>query len=68
MEKTLAMKRAEFMQKLAQLINVSELPPFTVVDVLTITLAQIQTLANEQLAKDIKDYENASENAETESD
>lgn len=67
MEKTLAMKRVEFMQKMAGLINSSELPPFVLSDVLQITLTSVQSLANEQLAKDIKEYEDAF-NAEKEGD
>ena len=68
MEKTLSMKRAEFMQRLAQIISMSELPPFVIADALTITQAQIQNLANEQLQSDIKAYEDANKKVEMESD
>ena len=60
MEKTLAIKRAEFTQMLAQLINNSELPPFVIADSLALVLKEIEMLANQQLQKDLQDYKNAS--------
>lgn len=59
MEKTIAIKRAEFHQSLIQLIGQSELPVCVVADALQIVLTQVQNLANEQLQKDIEQMKEA---------
>lgn len=59
MEKPLTIKRAEFTQKLAQVINESELPAFVIYDILKPISAQLLELANDQFLKDKEAYEQA---------
>lgn len=61
MEKSIAIRKAEFTQALAQVINDSGLPPCVVADTMTLILAEVQKLANEQLQKDIEAYRKAQE-------
>lgn len=61
MEKPLTIKRAEFTQKMAQVINESELPAFVVADVLKQVTAQVQELANAQYQRDMQAYKSACE-------
>lgn len=61
MEKTISIKKAELSQMLAQAISKCELPPCVVADTLQLILFQVQTLANEQLQKDIEEYRKAVE-------
>lgn len=56
MDKPLSIKRVDFMQRLAGVINESGLPAFIIADCLTITLAQIRELAEKQLAIDAEEY------------
>lgn len=57
MEKPISVKRVEFMNMLGQAINLSELPPCIVVDVLQIVLSQVSELARQQLEKDKQEWE-----------
>ena len=59
MEKPLTIKRAEFTQKMAQVINESELPAFVIYDILKPISAQLLELANDQFLKDKEAYEQA---------
>lgn len=59
MEKPLTIKRAEFSQKLAQVINESELPAFVLSDILERVTDQLNKLANEQFMQDKQVYEQA---------
>ncbi len=56
MDKPLSIKRVDFMQRLAGVINESGLPAFIIADCLTITLSQIRELAEKQLAIDAEEY------------
>ena len=49
MEKPITIKRAEFMQNMAQAINQSGLPAFVIADCMSVTLAEIKALADKQL-------------------
>jgi hypothetical protein len=64
MEKPLTIKRAEFTQKLAQVINESELPAFVIADSLSAILTQINNLAQTQYQNDLQAYEQAQKEAE----
>ena len=66
MEKPLTIKRAEFTQKLAQVINESELPAFIIADSLSAILAQINNLAQTQYQNDLQSYEQAQKEAQKE--
>ena len=59
MEKPLTIKRAEFTQNMAQVINESKLPAFVVCDILKQITAQMQELANAQYQRDLQAYEEA---------
>lgn len=64
MEKSIAIRKAEFTQALAQVINNAGLPPCVVADTMALVLGEVQKLANEQLQKDIEAYRKAQEEAE----
>lgn len=64
MEKSIAIRKAEFTQNLAQVINSAGLPPFVVADTMALVLTEVQKLANEQLQKDLEAYRKAQEEAE----
>lgn len=57
MEKPISVKRVEFMNMLSQAINLSELPPCIVADVLQLVLTQVSELARQQLEKDKQEWE-----------
>lgn len=61
MEKSIAIRKAEFTQALAQAINNSGLPPCVVADTMALVLGEVQKLANEQLQKDLEAYRKAQE-------
>ena len=61
MEKPITIKRAEFMQNMAQTINQSGLPAFVIADCMSVTLAEIKALADRQLAMDTEAYNNSLE-------
>ena len=61
MEKSIAIRKAEFTQSLAQVINTAGLPPCVVADTMALVLAEVQKLANEQLQKDLEAYRKAQE-------
>ena len=52
MDKPLSIKRVEFAESIAKVINESELPPCVVLDVLQIITAQVSQIAEQQLLKD----------------
>ena len=56
MEKTLAIKRAEFTSNLVKLVNESQLPAFIVSDVLTILLNEVDKDAEVQLKRELEAY------------
>ena len=64
MEKPITVRRTEFMQNMAKAINESKLPAFVVADCLTITLAEINTLASRQLQEDMEEWQRANEESE----
>ena len=61
MEKPITIKRAEFMQNMAQTINQSGLPAFVIADCMSVTLAEIKALTDRQLAMDTEAYNNSLE-------
>lgn len=61
MEKPITIKRAEFMQNMAQTINQSGLPAFVIADCMSVTLAEIKALADRQLKMDTEAYNNSME-------
>ena len=61
MEKSIAIRKAEFTQNLAQVINNAGLPPCVVADTMSLVLAEVQKFANEQLQKDLEAYRKAQE-------
>ena len=61
MEKAISIKKAELSQGISQVISDCKLPPCVVADTLQLILFQVQTLANEQLQKDIEEYRKAVE-------
>lgn len=52
MDKPLSIKRVEFAESIAKVINESGLPPCVVLDVLQIVTAQVNELATQQLQVD----------------
>ena len=52
MDKPLSIKRVEFAEKIAKVINESELPACVVLDVLQIITAQVNELTAKQLEQD----------------
>ena len=61
MEKPITIKRAEFMQNMAQTINQSGLPAFVIADCMSMTLAEIKALADKQLKMDLETWEASKE-------
>ena len=64
MEKTISIKRAEFMQRLASIIGQSQLQPCIIVDCLKLLTYDIEKLAEQQLQKELEDYHNAQANVQ----
>lgn len=60
-EKPISIKKEEFSRRLQTVVAQSQLPPCVVADTLQLILFQVQTLANEQLQKDIEEYRKAVE-------
>lgn len=58
MEKPITLRRAEFMQMLAQAINESKLPAFVIADCLTLTKIEMDKLATQQLQMDKEEWDN----------
>lgn len=59
MDKPLSMRRMEFAENMAKVINESGLPPCIMLDVLQIVTAQVGDLATQQLQTDREAYRNA---------
>ena len=64
MEKPLTLRRAEFNQSLAKVITDAGLPPFIIADCLSMTLLQVQELAEQQYKRDKLAYEQSCNNNE----
>ena len=59
MDKPLSMRRMEFAENMAKVINESGLPPCIMLDVLQIVTAQVGDLATQQLQTDREAYRDA---------
>ncbi len=61
--KPISVSRAEFITSLTELINTSGLPAFIIEPILKDFYFDIKSIAQNQLADDVKTYEEALENA-----
>lgn len=68
LEKPITVRRKEFVDELAKLVNSSGLPAFVIADLLERLVTTLHAVADEQYAADLKMYEKemqGGENADT---
>lgn len=63
MDKPLSLKREDFLQRIIEAVNGSDLPPFVVLDIMKAVTEEVANLAKRQYEADKKTYEEAEKGA-----